>query len=219
MRGHNSGRMTHYDIALIQRPQSSAQRIVFPWDHLLKNYSKIDFNPVYLHGRLSEPEIDSFLQRLTQSKEFKIRCPVLFFIVPLIPIIGIVIFFILIFNTTRGSVIIYLIFPLSVLVSILLSCLAGIQMKNRVREKVKFVERCIQEENVKLAGKEVRWKSGPNCFYLLLDLEFAMAQLNNIALYNQFNGNGYYAQATPANAFTPQAYQTPQLQEINVGKL
>jgi hypothetical protein len=57
-------------------------------------------------------------------------------------------------------------------------------MKNRVREKVKFVERCIQEENVKLAGKEVRWKSGPNSFYLILDLEFAIAQLNNIALYN-----------------------------------
>lgn len=49
---------TPMQIAVCQRPQSSATRVVFPYDWAIKSYTKTDFNPIITQGRVSEQEVD-----------------------------------------------------------------------------------------------------------------------------------------------------------------
>jgi hypothetical protein len=89
---------------MMQRPATSAARVVFPWDAHMNAFSKREFNPVSTQGRVSDADIERVFQALKQSPNYKIpNMLCLILMIPCIMIGGMILMMVLIFSSASSS--------------------------------------------------------------------------------------------------------------------
>lgn len=67
-RSRGRSRPSPFDLALLQRPQTTNGRIVFQW--FLNNYNKNEFNPIACQGRVTEQDVDRVFAELSKSEHW-----------------------------------------------------------------------------------------------------------------------------------------------------
>lgn len=60
-----------FNVAVAQRPSSSGNRIVFPWNHASNSFSREDYDPVFYGDRVDESDVNMMLGSLRKSPEYK----------------------------------------------------------------------------------------------------------------------------------------------------
>ncbi len=86
IRHHRGGRtIDPLTMALLQRPQSTMAKIVFPWCRISNSFLKSDFNPIATQGRVSDSDIEQVFSALKTCPNYQIKPP--YWLLCLIPLI------------------------------------------------------------------------------------------------------------------------------------
>lgn len=181
-----------FQVALLQRPQTTNSRIVFPW--LMGEYSKSEFNPVVTQGRASEGDIDRVIQAVKGVEHYNPNISGWWMcLLPLIMCGGMAIIMIIFFTSLNKSIensrtsggssssFNFLIMPIGMfglfcIMCCLMICLQKVQNERFVKREQEIKGVLDQFNANEFDMKGINWKCGKFGAWILMDLNFVLQQ-------------------------------------------
>ena len=196
-RGGRGARISPFDMALLSRPQSSTTRTVFPYDRLLRTYSKLEFNAHATQGRISEQELDVFLQSIHNDPKFKLPCPWILFLLPVVMIAAVIVVVVSITSSVKNrdpgqgpNFLPFIALPIAFVIMIVIACFAQKQANQAVHDRAVMVTQKCNEMNQQISSKEIRWTVGSYAAYIILELDFVAKMMGGIGMNPMMGGMG-----------------------------
>lgn len=184
-----------FQIAMAQRPMSSAARTVFPWDPFTHSFSNREFNPVATQGRVTEQDVQNFFNELRKCPNYKPKnVGFIICLAPLIMIVGMIIVMVLVISSgsdpTSTILILFLMMP------VIFACMVGIlcyskktRMDGLKKRQMEFEQVINVQNQSNFKAKECRWTCGKFGAYITLELDFVARGLAQMGQGQQGGSN------------------------------
>lgn len=187
--------------ALNSRPKSTQNLIVFPYSESKSSYTKTNFNPQVIQGRMNNSDIEQFFQDLKNCPDYHLKH------FGGKPFALVLVFFTL--GVIIGALLTGFVIPVILLVFFFIYLIyLNKKKKEHLKKRQTQFEGVAQLYNSKLKSKMIRWAIGRYGAYICLHLDFipkGWAPQNNL-------GAGNLSKLTKKSPHNSESYPYPQMQ-------
>ncbi len=204
-RGAQASPMT---IALINRPQTTINRLVIPWNASANSFTTTDFNPVSTEGRMSPQDFDRIMNQIQQCPNYRASNPwyLLAIVLPCGIFLGIAGFIYLllsnIHNHSRSSSAFAIVFPILCFFFCIIGFVLGTTLgytsihQKSLRNREKEFKQVLDKVNIDFTDRQIRWQVGQYGSWISIELDYLTRALNQ-------NTPAYTFAPAPVHSFQP----------------